>query len=203
MRVSLHRYIRNSVSEWMRGKGPQSDIVISSRVRVARNLAGLPFPVVAKEHQAKEVLNRGEQVIRQGRDNPVLSDAKWNPMADVCDLVERTLVEEHLSSLNLAEVFRDGTVILGVNEAVCVVVNEEDHLRIQCLFPGFQLVDAWRLSNQLDDWFEKRLNYAFDEKCGFLTSCPTNVGTGIRASVMVHLPALAMAEQLNRLLPAI
>jgi len=202
MRVS-HRYVRNSVSEWMRGKGPQSDIVISSRVRIARNLADLPFPTVADEYQAKEVLKRVEQVFRQGRDNPVFSDAEWISMADLTDLEKRVLVEKHLISLNMAEESRHGAVILSGNEAVSIMVNEEDHLRIQCLFPGFQLVDAWRLADQLDDWFEKRLNYAFDEKCGFLTSCPTNVGTGIRASVMVHLPALAMAEQLNRLLPAI
>ena len=126
--MSLHRYIRNSVSEWMRGKGPQSDIVISSRVRVARNLAGLPFPVVAKEHQAKEVLNRVEQVIRQGRDNPVLSDAKWIPMADLSDLEKRVLVEKHLISLNLAEDSRHGAVILSGNEAVSIW-STQGHLR--------------------------------------------------------------------------
>ena len=103
-----HRYVRNSVSEWMRGKGPQSDIVISSRVRIARNLADLPFPTVADEYQAKEVLKRVEQVFRRGRDNPVFSDAEWISMADLTDLEKRVLVEKHLISLNMAEESRHG-----------------------------------------------------------------------------------------------
>jgi protein arginine kinase len=113
------------------------------------------------------------------------------------------LVEKHLISPMLAEESRHGAVLLNKDESVSIMINEEDHIRIQVLFPGLQMKQAWELANEIDDWLESHLNFAFDEKCGYLTSCPTNVGTGIRASVMLHLPALAMTQQLNRLLPAI
>lgn len=116
---------------------------------------------------------------------------------------KRVLVEKHLISPNLADQSKHGTVLLDKDEAISIMVNEEDHIRIQCLLPGFQLGKGLEKANQIDDWIEQRLTYAFDEKRGYLTSCPTNVGTGLRASVMMHLPALAMTQQLNRILPAI
>ncbi|GGE21205.1 protein-arginine kinase [Marinithermofilum abyssi] len=201
--MSLQRFIQHALSEWMKGKGPQSDIVISSRVRIARNLSGLPFPMLATSSQSAEVVRRVEKALHQAKKHPVLGDAELIRMDDLNELQKRVLVEKHLISPQLAEESRHGAVILSKNEAVSIMINEEDHLRIQCLFPGFQPDDAWRLADQLDDWFEEHLSYAFNEECGFLTSCPTNVGTGIRASVMVHLPALAMTQQLNRLFPAI
>jgi len=103
----------------------------------------------------------------------------------------------------LANESRNGAVILSENESISIMVNEEDHIRIQCLFPGFQLQEAWQLASRIDDIFETHLDYAFDEKYGYLTSCPTNVGTGIRASVMMHLPALVLTQQINRILSAI
>ena len=93
--------------------------------------------------------------------------------------------------------------MLSENESISIMINEEDHLRIQCICPGFQIREAWDLANQIDDVFENQLDYAFDEKRGYLTSCPTNVGTGIRASVMIHLPALVLTQQINRILSAI
>ena len=101
-------------------------------------------------------------------------------------------MEKHLISPNLANESRCGAVILSDNESISIMVNEEDHLRIQCLYPGFQIQEAWDLASRIDDIFEEMADYAFDEKRGFLTSCPTNVGTGIRASVMMHLPALVL-----------
>ncbi|MXI40431.1 ATP--guanido phosphotransferase, partial [Escherichia coli] len=103
---------------------------------------------------------------------------------------------------NLAE-SRFGGCLLSENEEISVMLNEEDHIRIQCLFPGFQLANALKAANQVDDWIEEQVDYAFSEKRGYLTSCPTNVGTGIRASVMMHLPALALTRQMNRIIPAI
>jgi protein arginine kinase len=113
------------------------------------------------------------------------------------------LVEKHLISPQLAEESQYGAVLLSQDESVSIMINEEDHMRIQCLFPGLQLLQGWKVANELDDLFEQFLPLAFDEQRGYLTSCPTNVGTGIRASVMVHLPALAMIQQLNQLIPAI
>ncbi|QKG85627.1 protein arginine kinase [Kroppenstedtia pulmonis] len=201
--MSLSRFIQQAWSEWMRGKGPESDIVISSRVRVARNLSGLPFPTLATSSQSAEVIRQVEKLFREEEIHPVLQGAELIRMEDLSELEKRVLVEKHLISPQLAEESRYGAVILSENEAVSIMINEEDHLRIQCLFPGFQPQEAWQLADELDDWFESRLSYAFDEKNGYLTSCPTNVGTGIRASVMVHLPALAMTQQMNRLFPAI
>jgi protein arginine kinase len=112
-------------------------------------------------------------------------------------------VEKHLISPNHAEESRNGAVILSHNEGISIMVNEEDHLRIQCLFPGLQLNEAWELASRIDDIFESRLDYAYDEKRGYLTSCPTNVGTGIRASVMLHLPGLVLTQQIGRIVHAI
>jgi protein arginine kinase len=132
-----------------------------------------------------------------------LQGAELVRMKDLTDLEKRVLVEKHLISPMLAEESRYGAVLLSKDESVSIMINEEDHIRIQVLFPGLQLEKAWQLANQIDDWLEKHLTFAFDDQHGYLTSCPTNVGTGIRASVMVHLPALAMTQQLSRLLPAI
>lgn len=123
-------------------------------------------------------------------------------MNETQPLAKRVLVEKHLISPNLAE-SRFGGCLLSENEEISVMLNEEDHIRIQCLFPGFQLANALKAANQIDDWIEEQVDYAFSEKRGYLTSCPTNVGTGIRASVMMHLPALALTRQMNRIIPAI
>jgi protein arginine kinase len=125
------------------------------------------------------------------------------PLAGMSELEKRVLVEKHLISPNLANEGRNGAVILSDNEAISIMVNEEDHLRIQVLYPGFQLREAWDVAGKIDDIFEGVVDYAYDEKHGYLTSCPTNVGTGIRASVMMHLPALVMTQQMNRILQAI
>ncbi|SDW88687.1 protein arginine kinase [Marininema mesophilum] len=201
--MSLKRFTEHALSEWMRGKGPQSDIVISSRVRVARNLSGLPFPMLATSAQSSQVVRRVEEALYAAKELPVLKEAELIRMDDLSELEKRVLVEKHLISPQLAEESRHGAVVLSKDEAISIMINEEDHIRIQVLYPGFQPQEAWRIANQLDDWFEKHLTYAFSEQTGYLTSCPTNVGTGIRASVMVHLPALAITKQLSRLFPAI
>jgi protein arginine kinase len=200
--VSLQKFIQNAISEWMKGKGPDSDIVISSRVRLARNLKELPFPMLATETQSKELVSNVENVINQS-DLKSLGNLELIRLSDLSELEKRVLVEKHLISPNLSNESRNGAVVLSENESVSVMVNEEDHLRIQCLYPGFQLTEAWKTANQLDDIFEHQFDYAYDERKGFLTSCPTNVGTGIRASVMMHLPALVMTQQMNRILSAI
>ncbi|MGA9174473.1 MAG: protein arginine kinase [Thermoactinomyces sp.] len=202
--MSLEHFMQNAISEWMRVKGPQSDVVFSSRVRIARNLVGIPFPMLSTQSQAEEVVSRVEQTWREEQDfHPILQGAELVRMKDLTDLEKRVLVEKHLISPMLAEESRHGAVLLSKDESVSIMINEEDHIRIQVLFPGLQLERAWELANRIDDWLERHLTFAFDDRRGYLTSCPTNVGTGIRASVMVHLPALAMTQQLNRLLPAI
>lgn len=113
------------------------------------------------------------------------------------------LVEKHLISPQLAEESGDGAVILSSGEDISIMINEEDHLRIQCLSPGLQLHETLQKANQLDDLIENGVDYAFDETLGYLTSCPTNVGTGIRASAMMHLPGLVLTQQIKQIIPAI
>lgn len=201
--MSLHHFMEHAVSEWMRVKGPQSDIVFSSRIRLARNLTSQPFPMLSPNSQAQKVVQMVEKALQASKGHPILGNAELIRMDQLTDLQKKVLVEKHLISPHLAEESHAGAVILSQDEAVSIMINEEDHLRIQCLFPGLQLHDAWNVADSLDDWFEQYLTFSFDEKMGYLTACPTNVGTGIRASVMVHLPALALTQQLNQLIPAI
>ncbi len=196
------RYTNEALSEWMKGRGPDSDIVISSRVRIARNLRPYPFPMLATNQQSLEVLNRVTALLHNA-ELRTLGHFEMLPLSEMNELEKKVLVEKHLISPNLANESRNGAVILSDNESISIMVNEEDHLRIQCLYPGFQIKEAWKLANRIDDIFESELDYAFDEKRGYLTSCPTNVGTGIRASVMMHLPALVLTQQINRILSAI
>ena len=200
--MSLQRFIQQAVSEWMSGEGPDSDIVFSSRVRLARNIRDYPFPMLATESHLEKVIGRVEEVISTPEFKD-LGSYELLRLDQLSVLEKRVLVEKHLISPNLAEDSRKGAIVLQDNEAVSIMVNEEDHLRIQCLFPGFQLQEAWKVADNIDDVFEQSLDFAFDERRGFLTSCPTNVGTGIRASVMMHLPALVMTQQINRILSAI
>ena len=201
--MSNLRFTEQALSEWMRGNGQDSDIVISTRVRVARNLQHLPFPLLATNQQSGEVLDRLTGVLNDGKEFEDLGPLHTIRLDDIDDLDKRVLVEKHLISPNLANESRNGAVILNEDESVSIMINEEDHLRIQCLYPGFQVREAWEKATELDDLFEGKVDYAFDDKRGYLTSCPTNVGTGLRASVMMHLPALVMTQQINRILSAV
>lgn len=198
----MSRFTQEALSDWMRGSGPDSDIVISSRIRIARNVRSQPFPMLATNQQLKDVLDSIVEVVSDEALSNI-DQLELIPLAQLNELERRVLVEKHLISPNLANESRNGAVILSENESISIMVNEEDHIRIQCLFPGFQLQEAWQLASRIDDVFETHLDYAFDEKYGYLTSCPTNVGTGIRASVMMHLPALVLTQQINRILSAI
>lgn len=196
------RFFEQALTDWMKGNGPDSDIVISSRVRIARNMSGYPFPMLSTKSQSQEVLEKVGQVL-DSKELEAWGRFEFIPLAGLNDLEKKVLVEKHLISPNLANESPNGAVLLNESETVSIMVNEEDHLRIQVLSPGFQIKEAWAIANRVDDIFETSLEYAFDERRGFLTSCPTNVGTGIRASVMIHLPALVMTQQINRILQAI
>lgn len=196
------RFTQHALSDWMKAEGPDSDIVMSSRIRIARNLRAYPFPMLATNQQSKEVLDQVSQVLHN-EELDTIGKFTLLPLSELNELEKRVLVEKHLISPALANESRNGAVILSDNESISIMVNEEDHLRIQCLCPGFQIKEAWKLASEIDDAVEVQLNYAFDEKRGYMTSCPTNVGTGIRASVMIHLPALVLTQQINRILSAI
>ncbi|MBN8237457.1 protein arginine kinase [Halobacillus kuroshimensis] len=200
--MSLKQFINEAISPWMKQEGPDSDIVMSSRIRLARNFAEHPFPIIAKEDTLSKVLAYFEENFQQTsfRD---YKDFELVRMRDLQPVEKRVLVEKHLISPHLAEHSENSATLISQNEQVSIMVNEEDHVRIQLYFPGFQLDKALEQASQLDDWLEEKVDYAFDENRGYLTACPTNVGTGMRASVMMHLPALSMTQQINRMIPAI
>jgi len=193
-----------ALSRWMEAEGPENDTVISSRVRLARNIEGMPFPHLMTAEQAAQVIGMVGKAFRSAEASKAdLSGCELVRMSELSPLDRAVLVEKHLISPDLAREAEKGAMVVGVGEAVSVMVNEEDHLRIQCLFPGLQLGEALTLANRVDDLLESKLEYAFGERCGYLTACPTNVGTGLRASVMVHLPALVINNQAGRVLSTV
>ncbi|OIK12606.1 protein arginine kinase [Bacillus sp. MUM 116] len=200
--MPLERFINQALSSWMRQVGPDSDIVLSSRIRLARNFEDYKFPTLFSHEEAKEIIANMEEVLKI-ESIPKFGQMELIKINDLQPLQKLVLVEKHLISPLLAEDSPYGAVLLTENEEVSIMVNEEDHIRIQCLFPGLQLIEALEASNEIDDWLESHIQYAFDEKQGYLTSCPTNVGTGLRASVMMHLPGLILTQQINRIIPAI
>lgn len=200
--MSLERFINEAVSPWMKAKGPDADIVLSSRIRLARNLREYPFPLVAPPETNRKVYEYVKESVF-GKSYSDLGEFDVFAIDELSTIEKRALVEKHTISPHLAESSDHGAVLINENESVSIMINEEDHIRIQCLFPGFQLNEALTLASGVDDWLEQKFDYAFNESRGYLTSCPTNVGTGMRASVMMHLPALMMTKQMNRIAPAI
>lgn len=180
-------------SQWMDGNGPNADIVLSSRIRLARNLKDLPFPHLMDESQATTLLEH----VRTGlADFPEGWPMELSQLADLPPLQRQALMERHLVSPQLIqEPVRFQAVALNPAESISLMIGEEDHMRLQVLLPALQLDEAWKVVNELDDLLEQSLNYAFDPTIGYLTACPTNVGTAMRASVMLHLPALVMTRQ--------
>jgi protein arginine kinase len=179
----------------MDGEGPEADIVISSRIRLARNLSTVPFPHLLNDEKGRQCL---DLIINAWKktSNKELKKMELVTFDQITALDRQILVEKHLTSPNHAAAnFPYQGLLMNNDGSVAIMINEEDHLRLQCLLPGLQLEECYHSLQALDDGLEKNLNYAFDERRGYLTSCPTNVGTGMRASVMLHLPAIAMAGQ--------
>ncbi|MDM5152903.1 protein arginine kinase [Bacillus sp. DX1.1] len=199
--MSLDRIMNEAISPWMRGDGPDSDIVLSSRVRLARNLKDYHFPTMQTDKEAKQIIKMFQSKFAN-ETSKSFGTFELLKMNELQPLQRRVLVEKHLISPNLAGT-ELGACLLSEGEQISVMLNEEDHVRIQCLFPGLQLSEALQSANQMDDWIEEAVEYAFDESIGYITSCPTNVGTGLRASVMIHLPALVLTKRINRIIQAI
>jgi len=187
--------IANRCGEWLRGTGPESDIVMSSRIRLARNLADYPFIRRCNDIDKANI----EATIRERLvANPNLSSLSFINVADLNLLDRQLLVERQLISRELASSEGARSVAIDTPEQLSLMVNEEDHLRLQVIKSGLDLDGAWELINQLDDEIESKLTYAYNEQLGYLTACPTNVGTGMRVSVLVHLPALVITKQIEK-----
>lgn len=186
--------------QWITAKGYLSDTVISSRIRLARNIAGLPFAHWATVDQLEEVVRR---VLKALRKSPLLAELRIVSIDEATPLERQFLRERHLISRELAEGEKHRMVAIDKDERVSIMVNEEDHLRIQCLKPGLDLGWVWQNINRIDDELEQTLDYAFSSRMGYLTACPTNVGTGMRASIMMHLPGLVMTKQVEKVIQAV
>lgn len=173
----------------------EQDVVLSSRVRLARNLSEFPFPNKMTPAQANQVIQKAREAA--GKEFTCLDLTAMTP------LDQQALIEQHLISPALAQNNRHSALLLSKDQSVSIMINEEDHFRIQSIVPGFQLQQAYEKADQADDRLESALTFAFDEQTGYLTSCPTNAGTGMRASVMLHLPALTANHQINGLIASV
>lgn len=197
----LLRELRNNTARWVKGEGPLNHIVISTRIRLARNLKNIPFPFKASDRQREQVLMKIESLLK---DSKLFYNFK---LININNLEERDiqfLVEKRLISLALAHLnYSSRALIYGPDEVMSMLVNEEDHFRLQSLLPGYQLKKVWEIINCYDREMMNKIDYAFNEKEGFLTCCPTNLGTGLRASVMLHLPALIIMNKLSDLIAPI
>ncbi len=191
--------LASSSGEWLKGSGPESDIVISSRVRLARNLADFPFISRTTDADRAEI-----EKILHGRitslqeEGKVPSDSLYINVTELEEVDRHLLVERQLISREHAESEGARAVVIDQSERFSVMINEEDHLRFQVMQSGLNLTTAWEQINELDDMIEEQVTYAFSNRLGYLTACPTNVGTGVRVSVMLHLPALVITRQIEK-----
>ncbi|MHB8522543.1 MAG: protein arginine kinase [Limisphaerales bacterium] len=197
--MTIHDFL-SSPSDISKRAGPHDRIVLSSRVRLARNLRGVPFPGWAKKPDRIRALESVRPAVQA---LPQMASAFTESMDSLSALDKQILVERHLISREHAAKNAGSGLVLSPDESLCVMINEEDHLRMQALRPGLQLKEAWQAIDAVDSALEKTLDYAFSAELGYLTACPTNVGTGIRVSAMLHLPGLVLAEQINSVIQAV
>ncbi|MDP2652956.1 MAG: protein arginine kinase [Candidatus Omnitrophota bacterium] len=190
----------NRTGEWLKGTGPHSNIVMSSRIRLARNLSQVPFPNRASKKGLIETIELVQKALSGVERMKSSTTFKIN---DLDNIDRQFLVERHLMSHEHATNTESKALVVAEDETVSIMINEEDHLRIQGIGSGFNLSETWDLINSLDDHLSQSLDFAFLPEWGYLTACPTNTGTAMRGSVMLHLPALVMTKQINKVLAAI
>jgi protein arginine kinase len=189
------------LGEWLRGNGPEADVIVSTRIRLARNLAEHPFTNRANAHQKSEIEIKLRDCVTQ---LDVKNRLAYTDVAALNSLDRHFLVERQLISRELANSMEGPRgVAFDDRESISLMINEEDQLRLQVMRSGLALDAAWEDIDQIDDLIEAKLNYAFHEQFGYLTACPTNVGTGMRASVMLHLPALGLTKQIDKAFKAL
>lgn len=185
--------------DWMSG-GTWHPIVISSRVRLARNLAKLPFPGWAKKSERVRIL---EEIKPEVDTLPAIKDGFSEQLNELSATEKQVLVERHLISREHAAKGMGSAVVINPQQTISIMINEEDHLRMQAITCGLELEKTFQLIDDIDTALEAQLDFAFDEELGYLTACPTNVGTGMRASAMVHLPGLVLGEQINQVVNSV
>lgn len=187
-------------SELTDASNSKTAIVLMTRVRLARNLASMPFPGWARPAQREEAYDICREAVSAV---PAMKRSLSVSVAELSELEKQILVERHLISRELSGAKAGSGVVISQNQAIAVMINEEDHLRIQVLRAGFQLKKVWNTINDFDTALEDHLDYAYSPTQGYLTACPTNLGTGMRASAMMHLPALVIAGQMEKVVRAV
>lgn len=190
------RTLARHTGSWLNCDGPDTDVVVSSRVRLARNVDGVPFMTSIEAAAAEELSHELRIALLDAR---IDGETRWVSMADASPVLRLLLLERNLISRDLLPRDSSSTapgraVAFGETETVSVMINEEDHVRLQALAAGLDLDLAWQRAEILDRYLEDRVDFATSPRLGYLTGCPTNVGTGLRASVMLHLPALGMVR---------
>ena len=186
--------------KWFDGSGPRADEILSTRVRLARNLSGHRFVGRAPDDELAVVFQKIGSAIRSA---PLLAGGSVSSIDELDVLDRHFLLERHLLSPDLTAGAKHRGLAIAENESLSVMINEEDHLRLQCLKSGMQLDEAWDLVNRLDEEMGGGLPFAFSEEFGYLTACPTNAGTGMRASVLVHLPSLVLTSRIKKVLAGV
>src|SRR6478672_9858448 len=183
-----------STGEWLRGTGPEADVVVSTRIRLARNLAAFPFTNRASQHQKAEI----EALLRDR-----IAKLEHQPPLQYVHVAGLPLLDRQFISREMANGDGPRGVAFDERESASLMVNEEDQLRLQVMRSGLDLDGAWQDIDRVDDLLEQKVSYAFSDEFGYLTACPTNVGTGMRASVMLHLPALGLTKQIEKVFRAL
>lgn len=192
--------VMTTPGEWLRGEGPHHQIVISSRVRFARNLRDRAFPGWAKKAERVAILDLVKPRVEELSE---MQDSFSEQLQDLSSLEKQVLVERHLISREHAAKGAGSAIVMNRRQTLSVMINEEDHLRMQSIRSGLQLKHAFKLVDKIDSALEGRLHFAYDQRLGYLTACPTNVGTGLRASAMLHLPGLVLSELINQVIQAV
>jgi protein arginine kinase len=187
-------------ADWMQSQGDENSIVLSSRIRLARNIVDHSFPGWAAKEDRVHVLHDLKSTLES---LPEMKDAFSSDLQDLSTIEKQVLVERHLISREHAAKSSGSAAIVNRKQTLSIMINEEDHLRMQAIRPGLRLREAYELLDKLDSNLESEVSYAFDNTLGYLTACPTNLGTGLRASTMLHLPALVLSEQINQVIQAV
>jgi protein arginine kinase len=187
-------------SKWLDNNGPESDIVISSRIRLARNIHGYCFPHIIRPEEYENLFLEIKKAVKESK---ILKTTVFVDINEAAKLDRIVLMERHIISYDHVISERNRSVFFSKDEQISLMVNEEDHIRMQVIQSGIQLKTCWQIINKLDDELEKNLIYSFSNTIGFLAACPTNTGTGLRASAMVHLPALVMNKDIGKVLQGV
>ncbi len=197
--MQLNDFVHRT-GEWLKGTGSNSDIVISTRIRLARNLAKKPFPNRAKKKELFEILSAIQGRVEQIN---LFKDSLFLKINELDNIDKQFLIERHLMSHEHAANPEGKALVVSREEVLSLMINEEDHIRLQVMQSGFNLIETWNIINAVDDSLSQSLDFAYSINWGYLTACPTNTGTAMRGSVMLHLPALVMTKQINKVLAAI